>query len=101
MRKTIKCVSILICILIVFGAVFGMWYSFEGFENSALYQWLDRCDTDLAVWGIAIIGTIIFVLTAACLTTSILMPYCYEGIYGFVEGIVYKWFPRKQNGTKE
>ena len=101
MRKTIKCVSILLCILNVFVAVFGLWYFFEGIENSTLYRWLDQCDIDLAVWGIAIIEIIILVLSAACLTTSILMPYCYEYIYDFVEGVVYKWFPRKQNEKKE
>lgn len=102
MRKTIiKYVSILLCILNVFVAVFGLWYFFEGIENSTLYHWLDQCDIDLAVWGIAIIEIIILVLSAACLTTSILMPYCYEYIYDFVEGIVYKWFPRKQNDKNE
>lgn len=102
MRKTIiKYVSILLCILNVFVAVFGLWYFFEGIENSIIYHWLDQCDIDLAVWGIAIIEIIILVISAACLTTSILMPYCYEWIYDFVEGIVYKWFPRKQNDKKE
>lgn len=102
MRKTIiKYVSILLCILNVFVAVFGLWYFFEGFENSSLYQWLDQCNTDLAVWCIAIIGVIIMVVSAVCLTNSILMPYCYGCIYDFVEGLVYKWFPRKQNNKKE
>lgn len=102
MRKTIiKYVSIFLCILNVFVAVFGLWYSFKEFDNSSLYHWLDRCDTELAVWGIVIIWTIIMVVSAACLTTTILMPYCYEWIYDFVEGVVYKWFPIKQNGAKE
>ena len=102
MRKTIiTYVSILLCILNVFVAVFGLWYFFEGFECSSLYQWLDQCNTDLAVWCIAIIGVIIMVVSAACLTTSILMPYCYGCIYDFVEDFVYKWFPIKQNVAKE
>lgn len=102
MRKTIiKYVSILLCILNVFVAVFGLWYLFEGIGNSILYHWLERCDIELPVWGIAIIEIIILVLFEACLTTSILMPYCYEWIYDFVEGIVYKWFPLKQTNTKE
>lgn len=102
MRKTIiTYVSILLCILNVFVAVFGLWYLFKGFESSSLYQWLDQCNTDLAVWCIAIIGVIIMVVSAVCLTNSILMPYCYGCIYDFVEGVVYKWFPIKQNDKKE
>jgi hypothetical protein len=102
MRKTIiNYVSILLCILNVFGAVFCPWYFFEGFENSTLYHWLDQCDTDLAVWGIAIIGVIIMVISAVCLTTSILMPYYYDDIYSFVENCVDRWFPRKPNTVKQ
>ena len=102
MRKTIiTYVSILLCMLNVFVAVFGLWYLFEGFESSSLYQWLDQCDTDLAVWCIAIIGVIIMVISVVCLTTSILMPYWYEHIYGFVEDLVYKQFPQKQTNIKE
>lgn len=102
MRKTIiKYVSILLCILNVFVAVFGLWLFFEGFDNTTVSQWLYQCDIELSVWGIAIIEIIILVLSGACLTTSILMPYYYEWIYDFVEGIVYKWFPLKQTNTKE
>lgn len=102
MRKTIKKVlTLLIVGLILFGAVFGLWLFFEGFDNTIVSQWLYQCNDDWALLVRAIICTAILVLSSACLTTSILMPYYYEDINRFVDNFVDKWFPRKQNDTKE
>ncbi len=102
MRKTIKKVlTLLIVGLILFGAVFSLWLFFEGFDNTVVSQWLYQCNYGWVLLVRTIICTAILVLSSACLTTSILMPYYYEDINRFVDNFVDKWFLRKQNDTQE